>query len=113
MKKNKYILISLAVLCGALVIAFIINILFKIESNEILSAEWSAGDALNYVGTMLGATSTFVLSLIAYKQNEKLQALEDNNYVASNSCMVLIVLIYYFLCCKTFKFIQLFHYRFA
>lgn len=90
MKKNKYILISLAVLCGALVIAFIINILFKIESNEILSAEWSAGDALNYVGTMLGATSTFVLSLIAYKQNEKLQALEDNNYVASNSCMVLI-----------------------
>lgn len=90
MKKNKYILISLAVLCGALVIAFIINILFKIESYEILAAEWSAGDALNYVGTMIGATSTFVLSLIAYKQNEKLQALEDNNYVASNSCMVLI-----------------------
>lgn len=90
MKKNKYILISLAVLCGALAIAFIINILFKIESYEILAAEWSAGDVLNYVGTMIGATSTFVLSLIAYKQNEKLQELEDNNYVASNSCMVLI-----------------------
>lgn len=56
----------------------------------MFSAEWSAGDALNYVGAMIGAISTFVLSWVAYKQNEKLQGLEDNNYIASNSCMVLI-----------------------
>jgi hypothetical protein len=39
---------------------------------------------------MVGAISTFILSLVAYKQNEKLQRIEDNNYIASNSCMVLI-----------------------
>lgn len=90
MNKNKYILISLCSLCGILIIAFIVNILFKIKSEGILSAEWSAGDALNYVGTMVGAISTFILGVIAYKQNEKLQQMEDNNYIAANSCMVLI-----------------------
>lgn len=90
MKKSRYILISLCLICGALIIAFIVNVLFKIRTDGLLSAEWSAGDTLNYVGSMVGAISTFVLSLIAYKQNEKLQKLEDNNYIASNSCMVLI-----------------------
>lgn len=90
MKKSKYILISLCSICGVLIIAFIVNVLFKIKTDGFFSAEWSAGDALNYVGTMVGAISTFVLSLVAYKQNEKLQKLEDNNYIASNSCMVLI-----------------------
>lgn len=90
MKKSKYILISLCSACGALMIAFVVNLLFKIKSNGLLSAEWSAGDALNYVASMVGAISTFVLSIVAYKQNEKLQNLEDNNYIASNSCMVLI-----------------------
>lgn len=61
-------------------IAFVVNVLFKIKTNGLLSAEWSAGDALNYVASMFGAISTFVLSIVAYKQNEKLQKLEDNNY---------------------------------
>lgn len=39
---------------------------------------------------MIGALSTFALGLVAYKQNEKLQAMEDYNYIATNSCMVLI-----------------------
>lgn len=90
MKKSKYILISLCSICGALIIAFLVNVMFKIKTDGIFSAEWSAGDALNYMGSMVGAISTFVLSLVAYKQNEKLQKLEDNNYIASNSCMVLI-----------------------
>lgn len=90
MNKSKYILIGLCSFCGAMVIAFIINMLFKIKSEGIFSAEWSAGDALNYMGTMVGAISTFVLGIIAYKQNEKLQHMEDNNYIAANSCMVLI-----------------------
>lgn len=90
MKKSKYILISVCSISGALIIAFVVNILFKIKTDGIFSAEWSAGDALNYVGSMVGAISTFILSLVAYKQNEKLQRIEDNNYIASNSCMVLI-----------------------
>lgn len=90
MKKSKYILISLCFVCGALAIAFVLNILFKIKTEGIFSAEWKAGDALSYVGTMIGALSTFALGLVAYKQNEKLQDMEDHNYIAANSCMVLI-----------------------
>lgn len=90
MKKNVYILICCGSISGVLIIAFIVNALFKVQTNGLFRAEWSAGDALNYAGTMFGAISTFVLSLVAYKQNDKLQKLEDNNYIASNSCMVLI-----------------------
>ena len=72
----------------------VVNILFKIRTDSILKAEWAAGDALNYVAAMTGAISTFVLSLIAYKQNEKLQQMEDHNYIAANSCMILINQVY-------------------
>lgn len=90
LKKEKYVLISVCIFCGALIIAFVINVLFKVKTNSIFSAEWLAGDALNYVGTVLGAISTFILGLVAYKQNEKLESIEMNNYIALNSCMVLI-----------------------
>lgn len=56
--------------CGALIIAFVVNILFKIETNGLFSAKWLAGDALNYMGAMVGAINIFILSLVAYKQNE-------------------------------------------
>ncbi len=90
MKNNKYIFISLCSICGAIALAFVVNLLFKIRTEGIFSAEWSAGDALNYVGAMAGSISTFVLSLVAYWQNEKLKEMESNNYIATNSCMVLI-----------------------
>ena len=41
--------------------AFVVNVLFKIKTEGIFSAEWSARDALNYVGAMAGSISTFVL----------------------------------------------------
>ena len=94
LKKNKYILLSICAICAALLLAFFVNILFKIRIDSILRAEWTAGDALNYVAAMTGAISTFVLSLIAYKKNEKLQQMEDNNYIAANSCMILINQVY-------------------
>lgn len=90
MRNNKYFLISFCAICGAIAMAFIVNVLFKIKTESIFSAEWSAGDALNYVGAMAGSISTFVLSLVAYWQNEKLKEMENNNYIATNSCMVLI-----------------------
>ena len=73
MRNNKYFLISFCAICGAIAIAFIVNVLFKIKTAGIFSAEWSAGDALSYVGAMAGSISTFVLSLVAYWQNEKLK----------------------------------------
>ena len=90
MRNNKYFLISFCAICGAIAIAFVVNVLFKIKTAGIFSAEWSAGDALSYVGAMAGSISTFVLSLVAYWQNEKLKEMENNNYIATNSCMVLI-----------------------
>ena len=65
MKNKKYLLISFCAICGAIAIAFVVNVLFKIKTEGIFSAEWSAGDALNYVGAMVGSISTFVLSLVA------------------------------------------------
>ena len=44
--------------------AFVVNVLFKIKTEGIFSAEWSARDALNYVGAMAGAISTFVLRCV-------------------------------------------------
>ncbi len=89
-KNNKYFLMTFCTICGAMAIAFIVNILFKVKTDGIMCAEWEAGDALNYVGAMAGSISTFVLSLVAYRQNEKLKEMEETNYIASNSCMVLV-----------------------
>ena len=90
MKNYKYLLISFCAICGVIAIALVVNVLFKIKTEGIFSAEWSAGDALNYVGAMAGSISTFVLSLVAFWQNEKLKEMENNSYIAANSCMVLI-----------------------
>ncbi len=71
MKKNKYILLSICAVCAALLIAFFVNVLFEIRTDSILKAEWTAGDALNYVAAMTVAIRTFVLSLIAYNIIQK------------------------------------------
>lgn len=61
MRNNKYFFISFCAICGAIAMAFVVNVLFKIKTESIFSAEWSVGDALNYVGAMAGSISTFVL----------------------------------------------------
>ena len=90
MNKVKVAIVAGLCLLGAVAAAFIINLLFKCSSQGILSAEWSPGDALAYVGAVLGSVSTFVLGYIAYKQNDKLQQMEENNYIANNSGMLLV-----------------------
>lgn len=90
MKKESVVVFSSGICVVFTVVAFILNCLFKIKSNGIFAAEWSAGDALNYIATISGAVSTFILGLIAYKQNEKLQRMEEYNYIANNSSMVLL-----------------------
>lgn len=89
MGKKKIIKMSIGVTLFSLILAFVVNILFKIHSNGIFSAEWQAGDALNYVASIFGAIGTIILGYIAYKQNDKLQELENNNYIASYGSLLL------------------------
>lgn len=88
--KIKYCLMTIGCLAVTIVIALTVNYLYKTSVADLLQEDWSVGDALNYVATMIGAICTFILSIVAYKQNEKLQDMENSSYIANNSCMVLI-----------------------
>lgn len=90
MKKKQIIIISSSLILGAVIVSVIVNFLFKIDGGSFLEAEWDAGDALNYVAAIAGAISTFVLGVVAYKQNDKLQYMEENNFIAANSSMLVI-----------------------
>lgn len=89
-RKKQVFLISISILTLAMIVAFVLNVVFKISVPYFLSAEWEAGDALNYVGSIFGAFGTIVLGYIAYKQNDRLQELEKSNYIANNSSMILL-----------------------
>lgn len=90
MSKKKIAMVAIVWILLALAASFVINLLFKIKSKGVFLAEWGPGDALAYVGAVLGSISTFVLGYIAYKQNDKLQKMEENNYIANNSGMLLV-----------------------
>ena len=97
MKRKSIIILVTVVVIGALGLAFMVNSLFKIHSNGVFSAEWNAGDALNYVAAIASAIGTVVLGYIAYSQNEmlmrqnnRLQDLEENNYIVNNSSMIIV-----------------------
>lgn len=89
MKKKQLILIGIATVLVSVTLAFILNLLFKIHSMGIFSAEWEAGDALNYIASIFGAVGTVILGYVAYKQNDRLQEMENNNYIANYSSMIL------------------------
>lgn len=65
------VIIALFVLSS--LIPFTINILFKIKSNGIFSAEWSAGDFLQFYGSLLSFVSTVILSILALWQNKTIK----------------------------------------
>lgn len=90
MKKKQIIIISSGLIIGAIILSIIVNLLFKVDGGSFFKAEWDAGDALNYVAAIAGAISTFVLGVVAYKQNDKLQHMEENNFIAANSSMLVI-----------------------
>lgn len=89
MKKKQLIWIGIVVVLIALILALVVNILFKVHTDGIFSAEWGAGDALNYTASIFGAVGTIVLGYVAYKQNDRLQEMENNNYIANYSNMIL------------------------
>lgn len=90
MNKKQLIRMSVVIIFIAILVAFVLNLLFKIHTNGLFSAEWNAGDALNYVASIFGALGTIVLGCVAYKQNDKLQELENNNYIANYSTLILV-----------------------
>lgn len=94
MKKKQLIWIGTVVILIATILAFGLNMLFKVHTDSIFSAEWEAGDALNYVASIFGAVGTIILGYVAYKQNDRLQEMENNNYIANYSSMVLMNNIY-------------------
>ena len=94
MKKKKLIWMGIFTIIIAIILSFGLNVLFKVHTDGIFSAEWGAGDALNYVASMFGAAGTIILGYVAYKQNDRLQEMEDNNYIANYSSMVLMNNIY-------------------
>lgn len=94
MKKKQLIWIGIVTILIAILLAFGLNVLFKVHTDGIFSAEWEAGDALNYVASIFGAVGTIILGYVAYKQNDRLQEMENNNYIANYSSMVLMSNIY-------------------
>lgn len=97
MKKKQLIrigVVTVATILIAIILAFALNVLFKVHTDGIFSAEWGAGDALNYTASIFGAVGTIILGYIAYRQNDRLQEMENNNYIANYSSMVLMNNIY-------------------
>ena len=94
MKKKQLIWIGIVTILIAILLAFGLNVLFKVHTDGIFSAEWEAGDALNYVASIFGAVGTIILGYVAYKQNDRLQEMENNNYIANYSSMILMDTIY-------------------
>lgn len=94
MKKKQLIWIGVVTILIAILLSFGLNVLFKVHTDGIFSAEWGAGDALNYAASMVGAAGTIILGYVAYKQNDRLQEMENNNYIANYSSMIILNTIY-------------------
>lgn len=71
-----------------MVIPLFVNGLFKHSAPiELLRVEESAGDLLLYVSGAMAFVGTMFLGWIAYKQNDDLKKIEENNFIAINYCM--------------------------
>ena len=91
MKHRKEIIIAtiiVIIICFA-VVPLGVNYAFRhVAPIDILAARWEASDALNYIATTLAFIGTFILGLIAWKQNTDLQKIETSRFIADNSCEV-------------------------
>ncbi len=48
---------------------------------------WNAADALSYYGSFIGAAGTIILGAVAWQQNRRLLRIEENSFIANNSCV--------------------------
>ena len=72
-KKYKFIAVF-TIVFAIIVIPIIIHFIFKINLNiELLVAEWSAGEFLEYYGNTLSFIGTIILSILALWQNHEIK----------------------------------------
>ena len=95
MKKLTWPVMLLATVAGAVIcflgIPLLVNWLFKMPAlTPAWEAEWSAGDALGYVGGTLAFIGAMFLGWNTWKQNRDLQKRQNDSFIAENSCMALI-----------------------
>ena len=65
----------------------VINGLFHIP---LIDTEWGGGDALTFFGSIFSGVGTIILGVVAWKQNERLLVIEEDNYLYNNTCAILI-----------------------
>lgn len=83
--KYKWLLIALLIallMLSMIAVPMVVNILFKFSST--FSAEWSAGDALEYVSGFQALLGTIILGIITVEQGQDAQKVnerlsEENN----------------------------------
>lgn len=80
-----FVCVIVAIICAWTIVNW-----FEHKYNSYDFCGLTVGDILNYVAATFGAIATFILGIVAYKQNNRLHKMEDNNYIANNSCMVVI-----------------------
>ena len=96
MKRDKKLLQVLGWLIFGVIFLFVvipiaINFLFQRQATvDILVARWDAADALSYTAGALAFLGTMFLGWISWSQNNQLQRIETNSFIAQNSCMVLL-----------------------
>ena len=80
---NRVIKIILIIFIFCFIIFFVpllINVLFKVNFNiPLLQSEWTAGDALNFYGSVLSFIGTITLGTISVWQTKKANNLQKNN----------------------------------
>ncbi|MCQ2470848.1 MAG: hypothetical protein MJ147_02305 [Clostridia bacterium] len=90
-KSRKTWLFLLIVVLALFAFPLVINIAFKYNSGiKFFQAEWSSGDALGFYGSVIGTIGTVFLGYVAWKQNERLTKIEENNFINENACPVVV-----------------------
>ena len=79
-KKHKalFIIICVMIFVALIGVPFAINLLFKVDTKiNAFQAEWSAGDALGYYGSVLSFLGTVILGALALYQNHMIKEEAD------------------------------------
>lgn len=76
-EKHKLAIIIWSII-GVFAPLIIVHLLFKWKSGvDFLEAEWSAGELLEYIGTILTFISTIILSVLALQASNKANKLSE------------------------------------
>lgn len=86
---NKNTLIKIIKIISTISLVLVVSLIIL---KFLIHSGWSREAALDICIGIVGTISTIFLGCVANRQNEKLRELENNNFIANNSCMVSIEL---------------------